>query len=132
MFNLRWRKPLYTTIREYFMLPTAFSLNKRLTTLCRSSLMRSVQSFELDDRCMLVESLGDDELRFDQVIRLTHIRISFFDFNQCIHLLNQLGSQLHSFTVNIEYISEYDRDLISKIRLVSKISRFDISMNLFI
>jgi hypothetical protein len=94
--------------------------------------MRSVQSFELDDRCMLVESLGDDELRFDQVIRLTHIRISFFDFNQCIHLLNQLGSQLHSFTVNIEYISEYDRDLISKIRLVSKISRFDISMNLFI
>jgi hypothetical protein len=94
--------------------------------------MRSVQSFELDDICMLAGSPWDDGLRFDQAIRLTHIHISFFKFRECIYLLNQLGSQLHSFTVNIECIREYDRDLISKIRLVSKISRFDISMNLFI
>lgn len=115
------RQPLYTTVPEDLAMCRCSFIDK-LTKLCHSSFMRSIQSFELDDRCMLARALFDDELRFDQVIRLTHIRISFFTFNQCIHLLKQLGSQLHSFTVNIRYISQYETDLISKIRLVSKVS----------
>jgi len=119
--HLEESRPLYTTVPEDIAMGKCI-FDERLTPLCHSSFMRSIQSFEFDDRCMLAGALFDDELRFDQVIRLTHIRISFFNFNQCIHLLNQLGSQLHSFTVNIRYISQYETDLISKIRLVSKIS----------
>jgi hypothetical protein len=44
--------------------------------------MRSVQSFELDDNCILAESPADDRLRLGQVTRLTHIRISLW------HLIN--------------------------------------------
>jgi hypothetical protein len=84
--------------------------------------MRSVQSFELDENCMLTTALGDDILRSDQVTRLTHIRISFSDFDQCVDLLNELGSQLQSFTVNIGYVSDYAPSSSSNIRSVNNIS----------
>ena len=131
MTRLTWRKPLFTIVPQYFLLPN-FSIGKEIATFCRSSLMRSVQSFELDDNCSLVECLADRELRFDQVPRLTHIRISLWHFHQCIHLLKQLGSQLHSFTVTIGDVPEYDPTSSSQMRSVSKISRFDILIYLLI
>jgi hypothetical protein len=125
------REPLYTTVPEAFAMHRS-TLDEKLTTLCHSSFMRSIQSFELDDSCMLAGALFDGELWFDQVIRLTHIRISFFDFYQCIHLLNKLGSQLRSFTVNVRYLWKYGPNSIPKIRSVRKISLFNSLMNLFI
>jgi len=118
---LEHHEPLCTKIHQYFCMPK-FSIGERLAILCRSSLMRSVQSFELDENCMLTKALGDDILRSDQITRLTHIRISFSDFDQCVDLLNELGSQLQSFTVNIGYVSDYAPSSSSNIRSVNNIS----------
>ncbi|CAF2825535.1 unnamed protein product [Rotaria sp. Silwood2] len=111
-------KPLFSIVPQYFLLPK-YIIGEKLSALWRSSFMRSIESFELDDNGILVERLGDDELRFDQVIRLTHLRISLWHFDQCVHLLNQLGSQLYSFTVTIGDIFEEEPNLIPKIRLIS-------------
>ncbi len=129
MIGLAVRKPLFSIVPQFFLLPN-YSFGEKLSTLCHSSLMYSVESFELDDNCILSERLHDDQLRFDKVIRLTHLRISLWNFDQCVHLLNQLGSQLHSFTVTIGYVCAGELNLISKIRSVSKINRIDISMNM--
>jgi len=122
------RKPLFSIIPQFFRLPS-HDLGEELATVSRSSLMRYVQSFELDDNCMLSGTLNDRELYFPQAIRLTHIRISFWNFDLCVHLLIQLGSQLQSFTVTIATVTEHQHRLNSEIRSVSNISRFDISMN---
>jgi hypothetical protein len=98
-------KPLFSIAPQFFPLPN-YSLGAKLSVLRRSSLMRSVQSFEQDDNCILTERCDDYKLRSDEVIRLTHLRISFWNFDQCVHLLNQIGSQLHSFTATIAYIGE--------------------------
>ncbi|CAF3503041.1 unnamed protein product [Rotaria sp. Silwood1] len=112
------RKPLFSIVPQFFLLPN-HGLGKELSTLFRSSLMRFVQSLELDDNCMLTGALNDDEFYFPQAIRLTHIRISFWTFNQCVHLLIQLGSQLDSFTVTIGTLTEHQHWLISDIRSIS-------------
>jgi hypothetical protein len=125
------RKPLFSIVPQFFRLPS-HDLGEELATLFRSSLMRFVQSFELDDNCMLNGTFNDDQLCLPQANRLTHIRISFWNFDQCVHLLIQLGSQLHSFTVTIATLTEHQHRLNSEIRSVSNISRFDISMNLLI
>jgi len=122
------RKPLLSIVPQFFLLSNC-SFSKEVATLCRSSLMHSVESFELDDNCILSEIVGDDKLHFHQVTRLTYIRISFWNFHQCIHLLNQLGSQLHSFIVTIGDICDYNPYVPSKIGSVSKIFRFNILMN---
>ncbi|CAF1300919.1 unnamed protein product [Adineta steineri] len=111
-------KPLISFVPQYFVLPD-YNYGKEVATLCRSSLLRSVQSFELDDNCVLVKTLADDELRFHQLTRLTHIRISFWNFDACIHLLNQLGSQLHSFIVTIGQVSDYNPYVPTKILSIS-------------
>ncbi|CAF1502011.1 unnamed protein product, partial [Rotaria sordida] len=58
--------------------------------------MHSVQSLKLDDNCMLLVTVYNGQSHFDQLSRLTHLRISLWNFYQCIDLLSQLGSQLHS------------------------------------
>jgi hypothetical protein len=131
MIDIGKRKPLFSIVPQIFTLLND-GLGKKVSVLCRSSPMRSLESFELDDNCMLAERLQDDQLRFDNVIRLTNLRISLWNFDQCVHLLNQMGSQLHSFTVTIEDVFEEQAYLISEIRSVSKISLIDILMSFFI
>ncbi|CAF2749896.1 unnamed protein product [Rotaria sp. Silwood2] len=118
MMGLAMRKPLFSTVPQFFLLPN-YRLGKKLSVLYRSSLMRSVESFDLDDNCILTETFDDHPIRLDQVIRLTHLRISVWNFDQCVHLLNQLGSQLYSFTVTIGYVFQDNLNLISKIRSIS-------------
>jgi hypothetical protein len=131
MSRLTLRKPLFTIVPQFFLLPN-YGLGKNLSSLCHSSLMRSVQSFELDDNYILAETLHDNELRFDQAIRLTHLRISLWRFDQCVHLLNQLCSQLHSFTVTIGSVFDNEPHITPEILSVSEIFRFDISINFLI
>jgi hypothetical protein len=131
MIDIGKRKPLFSIVPQIFTLLND-GLGKKVSVLCRSSPMRSLESFELDDNCMLAGGLQDDQLRFDYVIRLTNLRISLWNFDQCVHLLNQMGSQLHSFTVTIEDVFEEQAYLISEIRSVSKISLIDILMSFFI
>ena len=49
----------------------------------------------------------------------------------CVRLLNQLGLQLHSFTVSIVHVYQGDDDMTSEIKSVSYISQFTVSFNQF-
>jgi hypothetical protein len=122
------RQPLFARLPEFFLMPNDI-LGHQVASLCRSSSMRSIQSFELDENCILTERIGNGQLHFDQASQLTNLQISFWNFNQCIHVLNQLGSQLHSLTVTIAFVSNHDPDMIYSIKSVSEIFRFYISMN---
>ena len=130
MCHPEMRKPLISIVPQFLRLPN-ISLGKDVVTLFRSSLMRSVRSLELDDNCILDTTFNDNRLSLPQADRLIHIRISFWRFDQCVNLLIQLGSQLHSLIVTIASLTEYQDILNSEIRSVSNISQFDISMNLY-
>ena len=121
----RMRQPLSFIIPQYFILKGS-DCSKYVVALCRSSLMSSIRSFELDDNCIMSEIFANDEWRFHQGTQLTHIRISFLNFEQCIHLLNQLGFQLHSFIVTIVFVAGDPSSALSKIQSVSGISSFNI------
>jgi hypothetical protein len=93
--------------------PEMIGLNKTicqqiLSTLRCSSLMRSVVSFELEDKCVLSSKPNDDKLSFSQSIQLTHIQITLSQFDQCIRLLNQFGSQLQSFSVTLAHLGLFN------------------------
>ena len=113
------REPLFALVPEFFLLPKD-SFGEQVAKLCRSSLMRSIQSFELDENCIVTERLDDGQLRFDQVYQLIDLRMSLWNFDQCVHLLNQLGSQLHSFTVTIGFVFNHVPGRISRIKSVSE------------
>ncbi|CAF3704826.1 unnamed protein product [Rotaria socialis] len=74
--------------------------------------------YTLDD-CILTNIFNDDDLFFPESIHLTHIRITLFKFEHCICLLNQLGSQLCSFAVNVMFVSASDAGIFSKIKSIS-------------
>jgi hypothetical protein len=119
MSCLEWRKqPLFTIVPQCFLLPRCI-IGEQITELCRSTMMRSIQSFHLDDNCCLSELFRKGEMRFNEVPRLTHIRISLSDFDQCVNLLLELGSQLHSFTVTLGNCFSYEPILTSDLELVS-------------
>ncbi|CAF1467634.1 unnamed protein product [Rotaria sordida] len=81
--------------------------------------MRSIISFELDEDCVLPRLVSDDDLFFPQSPHLTHIRVTLRYFDDCIHLLNQLGSQLYSFTVSLVYSSIRESNMISRMTSIS-------------
>jgi hypothetical protein len=120
MFQLGMRTPLFTILPQFFLLPNNI-LSEKVVILCRLPFIRSVQSFELDENLILYERFVNDQSYFDQLKRVTHLRISLWSFDQCVDLLSQLGSQLHSFIVTIVVVSDKQIDLISKIKSVSKI-----------
>jgi hypothetical protein len=91
--------------------------------------MRSIVSFELDEDCVLPKLVSDDDLFLSQSPHLTHIRVTLNDFDNCIRLLNQLGSQLHSFAVNITYTVIRERDTTSRMASVNNYFQFNISIN---
>ena len=67
-----------------------------LSSFCLSRGIDSIVSFELDDVCILPTIFYDRNSYFSQSNRIT---LRYFD--HCIFLLKQIGSQLHSFAVNI-------------------------------
>jgi len=66
--------------------------------------MYSIISFELDPDCVVSISPSDEGLFFSQSPNLNHISITLSQFHDCVHLLNQLGSQLYSFAVSIIHV----------------------------
>ncbi|CAF1428942.1 unnamed protein product, partial [Adineta ricciae] len=78
-----------------------------------------VQSFELDDNCLLSNSITGKQLRIPEAVQLTHIRISFWNFAQCVGLLIQLGCQLQSLTVTIAMSDENRETLNNVIQSIS-------------
>ena len=88
--------------------------------------MRSVVSFEMNSNWTLDMPLVHGEPFFPQSFHLTHIRITFMDFDDCISLFYHLGSQLHSLFVDIGHVSLYKLRVMSQMPLVKKAISFEI------
>jgi hypothetical protein len=102
MFSLRHDECLFSVLPQLFSIEKIDSRRRIPAFLC-SRFMRSVISFELDEDCILPTIVNDEDLFFSQSSHLTHIRILLCYFNDCIHLLNQLGAQLHLFDVSFTH-----------------------------
>ncbi|CAF3246221.1 unnamed protein product [Rotaria sp. Silwood2] len=94
-------QPLCSIIPEFVQSYDCFGGMQVLSDLRCSSLMRSIVSFELEDDYILPYLFNSDGVFFPQSIQLTHIRITLREFDLCVYLLSQLGSQLCSLTISI-------------------------------
>jgi hypothetical protein len=74
----------------------------------------------MDADCVLAKIFNNDGLLFPGSIHLTDIRIALYEFEQFICLLNQFGSQLYSFVVNMMSVSVSD-GIFAKIKSVCNI-----------
>ncbi|CAF2390737.1 unnamed protein product [Rotaria sp. Silwood2] len=109
--------PLFSILPQFYQLNRTIS-SQILSSFDSSPLMRSIVSIEVDDGCILTNLFNDHELFFPEAHQLSHIRITLCYFNDCICLLNQLGTQLNSFSVSILYVDDTERCLIYKIPLI--------------
>jgi len=128
MFSLRHDECLFSILPQLFSIETIDSCRRIPAFLC-SRFMRSVISFELDEDCILPTLVNVNDLFFSQSSHLTHIRITLRYFNDCIHLLSQLGAQLHSFGVSFTHTDIRQYRTMSRITLVSICFQFSISIN---
>ncbi|CAF4673560.1 unnamed protein product [Rotaria sp. Silwood2] len=87
-----------------------------------SPLMLSIKSFEFDPDASLLVPVNNEKLFFAQSSYLSHVSVTLFKLIDCVRLLNQLGSQLHSFNVSIVHIYLDDEDIISEIESVCSMS----------
>jgi hypothetical protein len=90
--------------------------------------MHSINSFEFDHNAALLVPV-DNETLFAQSSYLTHVSVTLRELPDCVRLLNQLGSQLHSFTVSIVNAFQGDENIISELESVSYRCQFNISFN---
>ncbi|CAF1294371.1 unnamed protein product [Rotaria sordida] len=105
VYSVFRRQPLCSMIPQFVQSYDCFGGMQGLSDLHCSSLMRSIVSFELDDDYILPHLMNSDGLFFPQSIQLTHIRITLREFDLCVYLLSQLGSQLCSFAISILFVS---------------------------
>jgi hypothetical protein len=97
------QSPLFSIVPQLFYFDDL--ITDQLVSFFRySPVARSINSFEFDPDCGIPILYGDEGLRFSQSPNLTHISITLRQFYHCVNLLNQLGSQLHSFAVSIVHI----------------------------
>jgi hypothetical protein len=92
-----------------------------------SPVMRSINSFEFEHNVALFVPINNEQFFFAQSTYLTHVSVTLRQLPDCVRLLNQLGSQIHSFTVSIIHAYRGDENIISQIESVSCMSQFDIS-----
>ncbi|UJR11549.1 hypothetical protein I4U23_015729 [Adineta vaga] len=118
MYYPEMRKPLLPIVPQYLLLLKE-TFDGDLFTLLHSPLMRQIQSFELDENCLLSRSITGDQFRIPEAIQLTHISISFWNFEQCFGLLVQLGSQLRSLTVTAAMVYENAGTFSTEIQSIS-------------
>jgi hypothetical protein len=86
--------------------------------------MSSIISFEFDPACAVEIPADYDRFFFPQSDNLTHISITFHEFDDCVRLLNQIGAKLNSFDVNIMRVRLFQGLDLSKISLVSNFFYF--------
>ncbi|CAF4430877.1 unnamed protein product [Rotaria sp. Silwood2] len=81
-------------------------------------LMSSVNSFEFDHYAPLIVPVNNENLFFAQSSYLTDVSITLKELPDCVRLLNQLGSQLYSFTVSIVDVCVGNIDITSEIESI--------------
>ena len=125
------RKPLVSIIPQLCLFHYSVAAQALSALLC-SSYVHSIASFELDDKYILHTAFNGETVLLPESINLTHLRITLFHFEHCVHLLNQLGSQLVSFEVNIVYVFVRDQNVATKMRTVNNVSYLKTLFNLFV
>ncbi len=125
LYNLGWNYntelhdlALFSTVPQSDYIPDEL-IGTVLSFISRSPLMRSIRSFEFDHNAALLVPVNHEKLFFAQSSCLTHVSITLRELPDCVRLLNQLGSQIHSFTVSIIHAYVGNEDVISKIESVS-------------
>ncbi|CAF2974481.1 unnamed protein product [Rotaria sp. Silwood2] len=111
-------EPLFSIIPEFLHFDGTIG-GRILSVLRCSPLIHSIISFELDDDCIFPDAPNDDGLFFVHSSQLTHIRVTLCRFDHCVRLLNQLGPQIHSFSVSLVHVRIGDVDIISKMTSIS-------------
>ncbi|CAF0823864.1 unnamed protein product [Adineta steineri] len=80
--------------------------------------MRPIHSFAFDNDAALGVPVNHDKLFFAQSSYLTHISITLCVLSDCVRLLNQLGSAVHSFTVSMRTVYLGDEINMSQIESI--------------
>ncbi|CAF1469192.1 unnamed protein product [Adineta ricciae] len=94
------RKPLLSIVPQFFLLRND-SIGAHLATLLQSSLMRQVQSFELDDNCLLSGPITGEQLRIPEAVQLTHIRCQLQSLTVTIAMSNENRETLNNVIQSI-------------------------------
>ena len=118
--------PLFSIVPQFVYIEGAL-YDSLLSFIRGSPIMRSIISFEFDHDCGLLVPLNNEGFFFAQSPYLNHVSVTLGRIPDCVRLLNQLGSQLHSFNVRIVHVYQGDDDITSEIKSVSYIflySRF--------
>ncbi|CAF1086563.1 unnamed protein product [Rotaria sordida] len=105
--------PLFSTIPQSVYIEGKL-IDPVLSIIRYSPLMRSINSFEFDRDAALLVSVNNEKLFFDQSY-LTHISVTLRELSDCVRLLNQLGSQIYSFTASIVHVHRGDEDIIAQL-----------------
>ena len=110
--------PLFSDLPQVFRIPGDL-FYELLLFFRHSPIVSSITSFEFDPDCALSFPPNDTELFFPRSHNLTHINITFYQFGDCVRLLNQIGGQLQSIDVRIMRVDLSEEFDLSQISLVS-------------
>ncbi|CAF0789076.1 unnamed protein product [Rotaria sordida] len=102
-----------------------------LSFYCHSPIMSLITSFEFDPDCVISIPSSDEKLFFPQTSHLTHISITFHQFGDCVRLLNQIGTQLHSFVVSMMHVYLSEELDLSQISLISCPNLKELKMTIY-
>ncbi len=109
-FNIEsHHSPLFSTVPQSVFIEGEL-INPVLSVIRRSPLMHSINSFEFDHNAALLVPVNNEKF-LAQSSYLTNVSVTLRILPDCVCWLNQLGSQIHSFTVRIVYIYQGNEDV---------------------
>ncbi|CAF3118465.1 unnamed protein product [Rotaria sp. Silwood2] len=122
--------PLFSTVPQSVHMEVQL-IDSVLLFIRWSPLMHSIKSFEFDHDVVLVVPVNNDKLFFAKSSYLTHVSITLLELSDCVRLLNELGSQLHSFIVSIMHVCLDDEDIISEIEAIYCYNLKELKMTMY-
>ncbi|CAF1165656.1 unnamed protein product [Adineta steineri] len=109
--------PLFSIVPQFVFIEDRF-VNPILSVIRCSPIMRPIHSFAFDNDAALGVPINHDKLFFAQSSYLTHISITLRELSDCVRLLNQLDSAVHSFTVSVRTVYLGDEISMSQIESI--------------
>jgi hypothetical protein len=111
---------LFSTVPQlYYLNDTIF--DQLASFIHELPIINSIISLEFDENCGISIVSDESRLCFCHLRNLTHISITLMRFHYFIDLLNQLGSQLHSFTVGFINVFRREEQDVLQIASVGKL-----------
>ncbi|CAF4264743.1 unnamed protein product, partial [Adineta steineri] len=109
--------PLFSIVPQFVFIEDKL-INPVFSVIRCSPIMRPIHSFAFDNDAALGIPVNHDKLFFAQSSYLTHISITLCKLSDCVRLLNQLGSAVHSFTVSMRTVYLGDEINMSQIESI--------------